>query len=35
VDIVGKEEADKLAKQTAAAEYIGPEPALRLSTIAI
>ena len=29
-DIVGKnyEEADKLAKQAAAAEYIGPEPAL-------
>ena len=27
-DIVGNEEADKLAKQAAAAEYIGPEPAL-------
>ena len=26
-DIVGNEEADKLAKQAAAAEYIGPEPA--------
>jgi len=34
-DIVGKEEADKLAKQAAAAEYIGPEPALGFSTIAI
>ena len=30
-DIVGKEEADKLAKQAAAAEYIGPEPALGFS----
>ena len=34
-DIVGNEEADKLANEAAAAEYIGPEPALRLSTIAI
>jgi len=36
-DIVGKnyEEADKLAKQAAAAEYIGPEPALGFSTIAV
>ena len=34
-DIVGNEEADKLAKQAAAAEYIGPEPALGFSTIAI
>ena len=30
-DIVGNEEADKLAKQAAAAEYIGPEPALGFS----
>jgi len=34
-DIVGNEEVDKLAKQAAAAEYIGPEPALGFSTIAI
>jgi len=34
-DIVGNEEADKLAKQAAAAEYIGREPALRFSTIAV
>ena len=34
-DIVGNEEADKLAKQAAAAEYIGPEPALGFSTIAV
>jgi len=27
-DIVGNKEADKLAKHAAAAEYIGPEPAL-------
>jgi len=27
-DIVGNEEADKLANEAAAAEYIGPEPAL-------
>ena len=30
-DIAGNEEADKLAKQAAAAEYIGPEPALGFS----
>ena len=35
VDIAGNEEADKLAKQAAAAEYIGPEPALGFSTIAV
>jgi len=34
-DIVGSEEADKLAKQAAAAEYIGPKPALGFSTIAV
>jgi len=34
-DIVGNEEADKLAKQAAAAEYIGPKPALGFSTIAV
>jgi len=34
-DIVGNEEADKLAKQAAAAEYIGPEPAFGFSTIAV
>jgi len=34
-DIAGNEEADKLAKQAAAAEYIGPEPALGFSTIAV
>ena len=34
-DIVGNEEADKLAKQAAAAEYIRPEPALGFSTIAV
>jgi len=34
-DIVGNEEADKLAKQAAASEYIGPEPALGFSTIAV
>jgi len=34
-DIVGNEEAEKLAKQAAAAEYIGPEPALGFSTFAI
>jgi len=34
-DIVGNEEADKLAKQAAAAEYTGPEPALGFSTIAV
>ena len=34
-DIVGNEEAEKLAKQAAAAEYIGPQPALRFSTIAV
>jgi len=34
-DIVGNEEADKLAKQAAAADYIGPEPALGFSTIAV
>jgi len=34
-DIVGNKEADKLAKQAAAAEYVGPEPALGFSTIAV
>ena len=34
-DIVGNEEADKLAKQAAAAEYIAPEPALEFSAIAV
>ena len=34
-DIVGNEEADKLSKQAAAAEHIGPEPALEFSTIAV
>jgi len=34
-DIVGSEEADKLAKQAAAAVYVGPEPALGFSTIAV
>jgi len=34
-DIVGNEEAEKLAKQAAAAEYIGPQPALGFSTIAV
>jgi len=34
-DIIGNEEADKLAKQAAAAEYIGPEPALEFSAIAV
>jgi len=34
-DIVNSEEANKLAKQAAAAEYIGPEPALGFSTIAV
>ena len=33
--IVGNEEADKLAKQAAVAEYIRPEPALGFSTIAV
>ena len=32
-DIVGSEEADKLAKQAAAAVYIGPEPALGFSLL--
>jgi len=32
-DIVGNEEADKLVKQAAAAEYIGPESALGFFTI--
>jgi len=34
-DIIGNEEVDKQAKQAAAAEYIGPEPALGFSTIAV
>jgi len=34
-DIVGNEEADKLAKQAAVAQYIGPEPALGFSIIAV
>jgi len=34
-DIVGNEEANKLVKQAAAAEYIGPEPALGFSIIAV
>ena len=34
-DIVGNKEANKLAKQAAVAEYIGPEPALGFSTIAV
>ena len=34
-DIVGNEEAEKLAKQAAAAEYIGPESALGFSTVAV
>jgi len=33
--IVDNEEADKLAKQAAAAEYRGPKPALEFSTIAV
>jgi len=31
-NIDGNEEADKLAKQAANTDYIGPEPALGLST---